>query len=106
MTISTSEIQAILDKRAEQLCFSRYSQTKAGMEQHCLLGWMAVEAGITLPDADGNTEVIGMNGTESFARSLCYTYGLSLSMLRALQFANDDAPTGRELVEHVRIWSD
>ena len=102
MTISISEIQAILAKRVGQLCSSRYSHTEAGVEQHCLLGWMAVEAGIKLPGADGNTEVIGMNGTEAFAQSLCDVYGLSTSMLRTLQFANDDTSSGGELVEQVQ----
>ena len=102
MTNLISEIQAILAKRAGQLCSSRYSHTESGVERHCLLGWMAVEAGIKLPGYEGNTEVIGMNGTEAFAQSLCDVYGMSTSMLRTLQFANDDTSTGSELAEHVQ----
>ncbi len=98
---SVSRVLEIIDRHSEEMCRSAYTDENPEQARHCLLGWMAVDAGIGLPPDEYKTHVIGMTGTMSFAGDLQQEYGLSLKQLKSLQFANDDAPDMQALTSKV-----
>ncbi len=87
-----SRVMAVLERHAGEMCRSAYTEEAPARVRHCLLGWMAIDAGISLPPAEYRTHVVGMSGTLHFAGELEREYGLSLKQLKQLQFANDDSP--------------
>jgi hypothetical protein len=100
-TRSGPRIAEILKRHVNELCRSLYTEEK----RHCLLGWMAVEAGVKLPPMRYNTHVVGMAGTGRFVEQLQAAYGLTLDQLKQLQFANDDATDITELLEAIKELS-
>ena len=94
-------IVEVIEKHAEEICSSAYTDEKSMPVRHCLLGWLALDAGIAPPLARYNGHVIGMAGTKRFAMELERKHRLSLRQLKQLQFANDDASDGDELIESV-----
>lgn len=97
-TRSGLRIAGILERHVNELCRSLYTEG----DRHCLLGWMAVEAGVKLPPMRYNAHVVGMPGTGRFVEQLRAAYGLTLEQLKQLQFANDDAADAVELLEAIR----
>ena len=91
----------ILERHRHELCPSHYTRDDLTPTSHCLLAWMAIEAGIPLPPARFNTHVLGMRGTRRFANQLSAEYGLTIAQLKLLQFANDDAGTAQEMEDRV-----
>ena len=91
----------VMERRAEEICPSVYADDKSVPVRHCLLGWLASDAGIAPPSARYNGHVIGMAGTKRFAMAMGRKHGLSLRQLKQLQFANDDARDSDELMESV-----
>ena len=100
----------VMEGHAKEICPGVYTDAKSKPVRHCLLGWLALDAGIAPTLARYNGHVIGMAGTKRFAMEMEEKYGLSLRQLRQLQFANDDAKSSDELVEHVtnllKEWSE
>lgn len=90
---------ALLERHRSELCSSFYTRDDLAPTNHCLMGWMARDAGIALPPSRYNTHVIGMKGTGRFAAALQQEYGLTLNQLQQLQLANDDAHTVPEMIE-------
>ena len=70
--------------------------------QYCILGGMAVEAGVKLPSKSNNSASIGNTGTKIFADKIANFFGLNLAQLCQLQLANDREPTRRERQRAVR----
>lgn len=105
----TARIIEVLDRHAHELCFNQYSDDNYSPAHHCLLAWMAVEAGIEVPLVEYNTHVIGMAGTRRFASSLKRAYDLTIEQLKQLQFASDEAGDVQEMKSMVselaRKWS-
>jgi hypothetical protein len=97
-----NRVLSVLSRRSGSLCANAYTDIMSDEERHCILGWLAVEAGIGLPQDDLNSYVLGMEGTLEFADALEGEYRLPLKTLKLLQFANDDGCDGQELVERVR----
>ena len=91
----------VIEGHAKEICPSVYTDEKFKPARHCLLGWLALDAGIAPPLARYNGHVIGMSGTKRFAMEMEERYGLSLRQLKQLQFANDDAKSSDELMELV-----
>ena len=81
----------VIERHAKEICPSVYTDEKSAPVRHCLLGWLALDAGIAPPPARYNGHVIGMAGTKRFAMEMERRYGLSLRQLKQLQFANDEA---------------
>lgn len=100
----------VMEGHAKEICPTVYTDEKSKPARHCLLGWLALDAGIAPPLARYNGHVIGMTGTKRFAMEMEEKYGLSLPQLRQLQFANDDAKSSDELMELVtkllKEWSE
>ena len=90
---------ALLDRHRIDMCSSFYTRDDLTPINHCLLGWMAKDAGLALPPARYNTHVIGMKGTGRFSADLREEYDLTLQQLQQLQLANDDARTMQEMIE-------
>jgi hypothetical protein len=97
-TRSGLRIAEILERHVNELCRSLYTEE----DRHCLLGWMAVEAGVKLPPMRYNAHVVGMAGTARFAEQLQAAYGLTFEQLKQLQFANDDAADATELLDAIK----
>ena len=111
--ITPPDFRAIIDvmeRHAKEICPSVYTDEKSAPVRHCLLGWLALDAGIAPPPARYNGHVIGMAGTKRFAMEMERRHGLSLRQLKQLQFANDDARDSDELLESVmkllKEWSE
>ena len=100
----------VMEGHAKEICPSVYTDESSEPARHCLLGWLALDAGIAPPLARYNGHVIGMAGTKRFALEMGKKYGLCLRQLRQLQFANDDAKGSDELIELVtnllKDWSE
>ena len=100
----------VMERHAKEICPSVYTDEKSAPVRHCLLGWLALDAGIAPPPARYNGHVIGMAGTKRFAMEMERRHGLSLRQLKQLQFANDDARDSDELSEFVtkllKEWSE
>ncbi len=102
--ITPPDFDAIIDvmeRHAYEICPSAYTDEKSTPVRHCLLGWLALDAGIAPPPAKYNGHVIGMAGTKRFAMEMERKHGLSLCQLKQLQFANDEASDSDELSESV-----
>ena len=88
---SYTRIQGIAEKHANETYTHSYDlQGEAGVRR-CLLGWMATDSGVRLPDETYNTYALGMKGTGRFIREMQSEYGLSLYQLKQLQRANDES---------------
>ncbi len=106
---SYARIQSIAEKHANETCTHAYElQGDTGMRR-CLLGWMATDSGVRLPNETYNTHVLGMKGTGRFVREMQSEYGLSLDQLKQLQSANDESKSPAHLKELVsrliETWS-
>lgn len=91
----------VMERHAKEICPSVYTDEESTPARHCLLGWLALDAGVAPPPARYNGHVIGMAGTKRFAMEMEKKHGLSLRQLKQLQFANDDARDIDELSESV-----
>ena len=101
---------AILERHAKEICSSYYTNDDFTPTRHCLLGWMALEAEVALPQRRYNTHVIGMAGTRRFANELQRNYGLTLQQLKQLQLVNDETNDVQKLIKMVialvRQWDE
>ncbi len=88
---SLSRLVEVLENHTDEFCFSQYTDDACSPHRHCLLAWMAIEAGIDLPPSRYNTHVVGMAGTRRFSDEIQQAYGISFGQIRQLQFANDEA---------------
>ena len=88
---SLSVLVEVLDNHADEFCFSQYTDDAYIPRRHCLLAWMAIEAGIELPPSRYNSHVVGMAGTRRFSDEIQQAYGISFEQIRQLQFANDES---------------
>lgn len=106
---SCDRIQTIAEEHANQTCAHAYELRGEAGVRRCLLGWMAADSGVRLPDERYNTHVLGMKGTGQFIREMQSEYGLSLDQLRQLQRANDESENPDELIALisglVETWS-
>ena len=75
---------ALLERHKQELCSSFYTREDLTPTNHCLLGWMARDAGISLPPARYNTHVIGMRGTGRFSAELEEEYSLTQRQIQQL----------------------
>lgn len=104
-----SRIRSIAEKHANETCAHAYELNGESGVRRCLLGWMAVDSGVRLPDETSNTHVLGMMGTGRFIREMQSEYGLSLDQLKQLQGANDESKSPAHLTELVsgllETWS-
>ena len=81
----------VMEGHAKEICPSVYTDESSEPARHCLLGWLALDAGITPPLARYNGHVIGMAGTKRFAVEMEKQYGLCLRLWRQLQCGYSDA---------------
>ena len=92
-----ARIENVVERHASEACGYAYETPAATGVRRCLLGWMATESGIRLPDAKYNTHVLGMEGTDEFVAEMQTAYGLSLDQLKQLQRANDESSSPAQL---------
>ena len=110
MTSTTySRIKDIAEQHANETCTFAYELHEETGVKRCLLGWMATDSGVRLPEETYNTHVLGMRGTEEFIREMRSEYGLSLDQLKQLQSANDESKSPSHLTELIsgllETWS-
>ena len=96
---SYDRIQNVAEKHANEICTHAYELHGDVGVRRCLLGWMAADSGVRLPNEIYNTHVLGMEGTGRFIREMQSEYGMSLDQLRQLQRANDESKSAAQLME-------
>ena len=108
-SMSYARIETVAKRHANETCAHAYElHTESGVRR-CLLGWMAIDSGIRLPEERSNTHALGMKGTARFIEELGSEYGLSLDQLKVLQRANDESTSAAHLTKLVsgllETWS-
>lgn len=109
-SMSYPRINSVAEKHANETCAHAYELRGEAGVRRCLLGWMASDSGIRLPDKMYNTYAPGMKGTGRFIEELRSEYGLSSDQLRELQRASDESKSAAHLKDLVsgllESWSD
>ena len=107
---SYARINSVAEKHANETCAHAYELHGEAGVRRCLLGWMASDSGVRLPDKRHNTHALGMKGTGRFIEELQSEYGLSSDQLKELQRASDESKSAAHLKEMVsgllESWSD
>ena len=98
---SYARINSVAEKHANETCAHAYELHGEAGVRRCLLGWMASESGVRLPDKRYNTHALGMKGTGRFIEELQSEYGLSSDRLKELQRASDESKSAAHLKELV-----
>ena len=98
---SYARINSVAEKHANETCAHAYELHGEAGVRRCLLGWMASESGVRLPDKRYNTHALGMKGTGRFIEELQSEYGLSSDRLKELQRASDESKSAADLKELV-----
>ena len=106
---SCSRIKILASKHANETCAHAYELHDEAVVRRCLLGWMATDSGVRLPEKRYNTHALGMKGTARFVKELQSKYGLSSDQLKQLQRANDESKSAAHRTELVsglvETWS-
>lgn len=97
MPMSYAGIQSVATKHANEMCAHAYELHSEAGVRRCLLGWMAADVGLRLPEERYNNHALGMAGTGRFVKVLRSAYGLSLYQLKLLQRANDESKNPTDL---------
>lgn len=106
---SYARIESVAKKHANETCAHAYELSGEAGVRRCLLGWMAIDSGVRLPDRRYDTHALGMKGTARFIKEMQSEYGLSLDQLKQLQRANDESKNPAHLTKLVsgllETWS-